>query len=760
MSSILSDGTKNSSTLKKAVVPKKYPKRRWSPDRRDRSRSPAKRPDRSHGGGGGGYSSTKRTSHGSHKRKSSDGGNSSKDSNGPRAKKAKTKKKGTSFLPTSDSFYDFLSEDAFNSVKAVGLSVDDLSNVDNLPIGGRIQLFYDNWLKINCSDWVLKVVKTGYKIPLHTIPKQRKVPTNPNAIGQAFKVLVKEADDLIDKHAVRVVEPCKGQYISSYFAVKKPRKVDEFRPILNLKYFNLNVRKYKFSMETVATVRDWVKPGYFCISLDIKDAFLHIAFDESSRKYLRFNWLDQLLEWCVIVFGLTCSPRVLTKVLKPVIAFIRVTWGILITIYMDDMLLQARSIEECTLHCHIVIIVFMSLGWSFKWAKCDLVPKQHFTHLGFDFDTVKMTISCQSVKVIKLRNFCVEIYSKGKITVHNLEKMLGFMESLRPAVPLAALHYRSLQKQLLVAKKGIRIPRKIIFLSQKSLAELKWWKSPSGFVAQCSAPIREPEPTLNIWSDANLTMGGAHCSRGTFYQRQWSQKELQLQPHINLLEIRAAREGLSLARPRDIVRINLDSRTASAYIKKQGGTRSSVLNHEACLLWKEAVSRKLTLVTPLWLSTKDNAMADFLSRHQLVQWEFLLSDDVFQLVLDNFHISPTLDVFASRDTKKLTRYMSWFPDPEAVARDALLHPWDQESYAFPPVPLILKSLQKIEREKIRVVMILPKWPSAIWWTHVQSLLLDPILPLPSYKTVLTMVDRSKNLPYLDPLVAVHLQSKI
>ena len=116
LSSILSDGTKNSSTLKKAVVQKKYPKRRWSPVRRDRSRSPAKRHDRSHAGGG--YSGTKRTSHGSHKRKSSDGGNSSKDSNGPRAKKAKTKKKGTSFSPTSDSFYDFLSEYAFNPIPA------------------------------------------------------------------------------------------------------------------------------------------------------------------------------------------------------------------------------------------------------------------------------------------------------------------------------------------------------------------------------------------------------------------------------------------------------------------------------------------------------------------------------------------------------------------------------------------------------------------------------------------------------------------
>ena len=664
--SILNEGTKSSTTLKKAIVPRKFTPRRYSPERRDRSRSPARRSDRSSGAGSSG-SGAKKASNSDYKRKhSGDGGSSSKGSQPSKPKKFKNKKKGMS-SPTSDSYFDFLSVNAFNMVKAVGLCVDNLSNVDRLPIGGRIQLFYDNWLKINCSDWVLKVVKTGYKIPIHTTPNQKKIPSNPNATGEAFKVLVKEADDLIAKQAVRVVQPCEGQYISSYFAVPKPRKTDEFRPILNLKFFNLYVRKYKFSMETVATVRDWIKPGYFCVSLDIKDAFLHIAFDESSRKYLRFNWLGQLLEWCVIVFGLTCSPRVLTKVLKPVIAFIRVTWGILITIFMDDMLLQARSIEECILHSHIVIIVFMSLGWSFKWSKCDLVPKQQFTHLGFDFDSVKMTISCQSVKVTRLRNFCIDIYSKRKISVHDLEKMIGFMESVRPAVPLAALHYRSLQHQLLISKKGIRIPRKIIFLSQKSMRELKWWTSPSGFVAQCSAPIREPDPTVNIWSDANLTMGGAHTSRGEFHQRPWSPDELSLKYHINVLELRAAREGLNLARPGDIVRINLDSRTAAAYIKKQGGTKSSLLNKEACLLWKEALAKKLTLVSPHWLSTKDNVMADFLSRNQLLQWEFGLSKEIFQLVLDHFHINPTLDIFASKSTKKLPRYMSWFPDPQAVA---------------------------------------------------------------------------------------------
>ena len=96
--------------------------------------------------------------------------------------------------------------------------------------------------------------------------------------------------DLLTKEAVTVVEPCEDQYISSYFAVPKPRRVDQFRPILNLKLFNFNVRKYKFTMETLQSVREWLKPGFYCVSLDIKDAYLHIPVHKGSRKYLRFKW--------------------------------------------------------------------------------------------------------------------------------------------------------------------------------------------------------------------------------------------------------------------------------------------------------------------------------------------------------------------------------------------------------------------------------------------------------------------------------------
>ena len=112
----------------------------------------------------------------------------------------------------------------------------------------------------------------------------------------------------------------------------------------------------------------------------------HIRIHKEFQKYLRFNWLGQLLQWICLPFGLTCSPRVLTKILKPVVAFLRSTWHILITIYMDDRLGQGMSPEQALFHAQLVMLTFLALGWSFNYKKCNLVPSQNVTHLGFEFD--------------------------------------------------------------------------------------------------------------------------------------------------------------------------------------------------------------------------------------------------------------------------------------------------------------------------------------------------------------------------------------
>ena len=238
-------------------------------------------------------------------------------------------------------------------------------------------------MKVCGNNWVLNIVSEGYKIPFKFVPSQRSWPRNPEVSGPAFEVLRQEAADLLTKESIAPVTPVKGQFVSSYFAVAKAHSPGKFRPILNLKKFNKSVKKYKFCMEGLKQVCEWIqKDAYFC-GMDLKDAFLHIPINKSFRKFLSFQWLGSLLEWQVLSFGLKCSPRVLTKVLKPVIAFLRVTWGVLIAIYMDDILIQGSSPSQTVLYTQVTALLLMVLGWSLSWQKSDFVPKQETMHLGF-----------------------------------------------------------------------------------------------------------------------------------------------------------------------------------------------------------------------------------------------------------------------------------------------------------------------------------------------------------------------------------------
>ena len=158
------------------------------------------------------------------------------------------------------------------------------------------------------------------KSPFRSKPYQSKIPENPNVSPEAFEVLKIEANELIKKKAVRIASHMEDEFISTYFAVPKPRSA-KFRPILNLKYFNEHIKHYKFKMDSFAQVRDWIQPGAYLIGMDLKDQFLSVPINGKFRKYLRFKWLNQLLEWCVLPFVLKCSPCVVTKHLKPVLSF-------------------------------------------------------------------------------------------------------------------------------------------------------------------------------------------------------------------------------------------------------------------------------------------------------------------------------------------------------------------------------------------------------------------------------------------------------
>ena len=109
-----------------------------------------------------------------------------------------------------------------------------------------------------------------------------------------------------------------GGYYSHYFLAMK--KTGSFRPILNLRGLNPYLLVEKFRMETLASILLDLQKGMWMISLDLKDAYVHVPIFPSHRKFLRFALTDRqgslhVYQWKVLPFGLATAPRLFTKLL-------------------------------------------------------------------------------------------------------------------------------------------------------------------------------------------------------------------------------------------------------------------------------------------------------------------------------------------------------------------------------------------------------------------------------------------------------------
>ena len=127
---------------------------------------------------------------------------------------------------------------------------------------------------------------------------------------------------------------------------------------------------------------------------------------------------------------------------------------------------------------------------------------------------------------------------------------------------------------------------------------------------------------------------------------------------------------------------------------------------------------------------KVNVRADRLSRWKHDHTDIRLSKAAFEIV-DRRYGPHSVDLFATRDNRLLPRYVSWHPDPSAVAVDAFLFPLKGENpYCFPPVTCIPRLLREVLRQQVTVTLIAPDWQAA-WRPDLDRLLLDPPLRLPT-----------------------------
>ena len=113
-----------------------------------------------------------------------------------------------------------------------------------------------------------------------------------------------------------------------------------WRPIINIKHLNSFLEIPHFKMESIKRLKDVVLPGDYMVKLDLQDAYLTVPMYRSVCKYLHFCWKEEIYEFQSLPFGLAPAPLLFTKLLKPLLGFLRER-GVRIIINLDDMLILA-----------------------------------------------------------------------------------------------------------------------------------------------------------------------------------------------------------------------------------------------------------------------------------------------------------------------------------------------------------------------------------------------------------------------------------
>ena len=99
-------------------------------------------------------------------------------------------------------------------------------------------------------------------------------------------------------------------------------------------------------------------------------------------------------------------------------------------------------------------------------------------------------------------------------------------------------------------------------------------------------------------------------------------------------------------------------------------------------------------------------------------------------------VCPDVDLFASRRNCQIHPVISWGPDPDSAAVDALTVNWSRWAviYAFPPFSLIQKILGKLENDQAEGLLVVPHWPTAVWYLQMLKLLIRTPNLLPRGKS--------------------------
>jgi hypothetical protein len=587
-------------------------------------------------------------------------------------------------------------------------------------IGQRLRLHMEEWEKIGGAHLIRCGISPMWRSQREA---ERVLQRERRPCGFRGTQRQTEAYRMILEEEIRegVVVQVPHHYVkwwNSTFLV--PKKGGEYRKVLNCKRLNRLMQPVHFKMEDVKSVKEILREGDYAVSVDIKAAYNHVSVLPSLRPFLCFLFQGRSYSYVGMPFGLMDAPRIFTKIMRCVMWQIRQKWKVRCVVYLDDLLFLDQDPVMLQQMIGEILQFLDDLGWTVNREKSELDPSQIFRFLGWEWNSVAMTVRLGKQKREGLCTLTgqwkAKMHRTVMVHVRDLASFVGALNATRLQFDMASLYLVKLNRLKDTAVQRNGWDAKVRFSPMVS-GEISWWQKT---LKQNTPKSLEPDgtPDVHLWVDASPSGWGAWLQqpqgRVNVFGRWPPSIEQQTSNFKELwavvVAIKRFATTFTLSQVHH-VRLHSDNSAVVFNVKRKAAARNLYpsLRHLLNLCHGLGIYLSVQHIAGL-----KNGTADSLSRLSR-SGDYMLKEGVLGKICSTLGVHPTVDMFATENNTQLPKRQSPLGRLGTIPRDAMAIPWNEGlPFLHPPIPLIGRCLQKILLENVPAVLVLPHWGGQSW----------------------------------------------
>ncbi|GBG72532.1 hypothetical protein CBR_g12103 [Chara braunii] len=185
--------------------------------------------------------------------------------------------------------------------------------------------------------------------------------------------LRQQIDEMIDKGWIK---PSESEFGAPVLFV--PKKGGKIRMCIDYRGLNRITRKNAYPLPRIDNLLD-VAGGCKVVSkIDLKSGYHQIEVDPADQHKTAFKTRDGLYEFTVMPFGLTNAPATFQSLMDKVL---RKQIGRFVVVYLDDILIFSKSMEEHLKHLEEVLAILKKMQLHLNLEKSEF-GKDSVIYLG------------------------------------------------------------------------------------------------------------------------------------------------------------------------------------------------------------------------------------------------------------------------------------------------------------------------------------------------------------------------------------------